>query len=124
MTERIAPSAARAGRTAPIPFALLLLGAIYAIPDGDRGLLNVLAGRIVAAALGATLTGRPVSLRLNRTQDITMTGKRHGFHATWKVGFDDAGWFEAGRHEYEVNVLGRLCVGPPAVRGAPVGGDA
>ena len=25
-----------AGRTAPIPFALLLLGAIYAIPDGDR----------------------------------------------------------------------------------------
>ena len=41
------------------------------------------------AALGATLTGRPVRLRLNRTQDITMSGKRHGFHARWRVGFDD-----------------------------------
>src|SRR4029078_12919018 len=38
------------------------------------------------AALGATLTGRPVRLRLNRTQDMTMTGKRHGFHAVWKGG--------------------------------------
>ena len=28
------------------------------------------------------------SLRLNRTQDITMTGKRHPFLATWEVGFD------------------------------------
>lgn len=25
-----------AGRSAPIPFALLVLGALYAIPDGDR----------------------------------------------------------------------------------------
>jgi xanthine dehydrogenase large subunit len=45
-------------------------------------------GFAAIAALGATLTGRPVRLRLNRTQDITMSGKRHGFHATWKVGFD------------------------------------
>ena len=43
------------------------------------------------AALGATLTGRPVRVRLTRTQDITLTGKRHGFHATWRVGFDDDG---------------------------------
>jgi xanthine dehydrogenase large subunit len=43
------------------------------------------------AALGATLTGRPVRVRLNRTQDVTMTGKRHGFLATWRVGFDDDG---------------------------------
>ena len=46
-------------------------------------------GLAAIAALGATLTGRPVSLRLNRTQDITMTGKRHPFLATWEVGFDD-----------------------------------
>ena len=46
-------------------------------------------GLAAIAALGATLTGRPVRLRLNRTQDITMTGKRHPFHATWEVGFDD-----------------------------------
>ena len=45
-------------------------------------------GLAAIAALGATLTGHPVSLRLNRTQDITMTGKRHPFFATWEAGFD------------------------------------
>ena len=50
-------------------------------------------GLAAIASLGATLTGRPVRLRLSRTQDITMTGKRHGFHATWRVGFDDDGLF-------------------------------
>ena len=45
-------------------------------------------GFAAVAALGAVLTGRPVRLRLNRTQDITMTGKRHPFRATWQVGFD------------------------------------
>ena len=48
-------------------------------------------GFAAIAALGATLTGRPVRVRLNRTQDMTMTGKRHGFHADWRVGFDDDG---------------------------------
>ena len=48
-------------------------------------------GFAAIAALGATLTGRPVRLRLNRTQDMTMSGKRHGFHASWRVGFDDDG---------------------------------
>src|SRR6202012_4940384 len=45
-------------------------------------------GLAAVAALGATLTGHPVSLRLNRTQDITMTGKRPPFFATWEAGFD------------------------------------
>jgi xanthine dehydrogenase large subunit len=48
-------------------------------------------GFAAIAALGATLTGRPVRLRLNRTQDLTMSGKRHGFHADWRVGFDSDG---------------------------------
>ncbi|TDD24666.1 xanthine dehydrogenase molybdopterin binding subunit [Kribbella turkmenica] len=48
-------------------------------------------GFAAIAALGATLTGRPVRLRLNRTQDITMSGKRHGFHSAWRAGFDDDG---------------------------------
>ena len=52
-------------------------------------------GLAAVAALGATLTGRPVRLRLNRTQDITMTGKRHGFHARWRVGFDEDGRLQA-----------------------------
>lgn len=44
-------------------------------------------GYAAVAALGAVLTGRPVRLRLNRTQDITMSGKRHPFHASWDAGF-------------------------------------
>ncbi len=48
-------------------------------------------GYAAIASLGATLTGRPVRLRLNRTMDMTMSGKRHGFHAEWRVGFDRDG---------------------------------
>ncbi len=48
-------------------------------------------GFAAIASLGAILTGRPVRLRLNRTQDLTMSGKRHGFHADWRVGFDADG---------------------------------
>ncbi|MFE5485924.1 xanthine dehydrogenase molybdopterin binding subunit [Streptomyces sp. NPDC056527] len=52
-------------------------------------------GFAAVAALGATLTGRPVRLRLNRTQDLTMSGKRHGFQATWRIGFDTEGRIQA-----------------------------
>ncbi len=52
-------------------------------------------GFAAVAALGAKLTGRPVRFRLNRTQDLTMSGKRHGFHSTWKVGFDAEGRIQA-----------------------------
>ncbi|TDE95024.1 xanthine dehydrogenase molybdopterin binding subunit [Occultella glacieicola] len=54
-------------------------------------------GLAAIASLGAVLTGRPVRLRLNRTQDLTMTGKRHPFHATWEVGFDDDGMIQGLR---------------------------
>jgi xanthine dehydrogenase large subunit len=43
------------------------------------------------AALLAHQTGRPVKLRLDRDDDMTMTGKRHGFYVTYDVGFDDDG---------------------------------
>ena len=56
-------------------------------------------GFAAIAALGATLTGRPVRLRLNRTQDMTMSGKRHGFHADWRVGFDDDGRLLGARRD-------------------------
>ncbi|WP_420113104.1 xanthine dehydrogenase molybdopterin binding subunit [Pseudactinotalea sp.] len=56
-------------------------------------------GLAAVAALGATLTGRPVRVRLTRPQDMTMTGKRHPFHASWEVGFDDAGRILALRAE-------------------------
>lgn len=43
------------------------------------------------AALAAWKTGRPVRVRLNRTQDMTLTGKRHPFLGKFSVGFDDEG---------------------------------
>ncbi|GAA4082833.1 xanthine dehydrogenase molybdopterin binding subunit [Streptomyces shaanxiensis] len=52
-------------------------------------------GFAAIAALGAKLTGRPVRFRFNRTQDLTMSGKRHGFNATWKIGFDAEGRIQA-----------------------------
>jgi xanthine dehydrogenase large subunit len=52
-------------------------------------------GYAAVAALGGVVTGRPVRVRLTRTQDITMTGKRHGFHTRWRVGFDRDGRLQA-----------------------------
>jgi xanthine dehydrogenase large subunit len=52
-------------------------------------------GFAAIAALGSVLTGRPVRLRLNRAQDLTMSGKRHGFHAGWRAGFDEDGLLQA-----------------------------
>jgi len=43
------------------------------------------------AALLAAKTSTPVKLRLDRDDDMIMTGKRHDFAATYDVGFDDAG---------------------------------
>ena len=43
------------------------------------------------AAIGAAKTGRPVKLRLNRDDDMIVTGKRHDFLADWTVGFEDSG---------------------------------
>jgi len=47
------------------------------------------------AALLARRTGRPVKYRLDRDDDMTMTGKRHGFYVTYDVGFDDDGLITA-----------------------------
>ena len=43
------------------------------------------------AALGVLKTGRPVRVRLNRHQDMQLTGKRHPFQAHYRVGFDQDG---------------------------------
>jgi xanthine dehydrogenase large subunit len=56
-------------------------------------------GLAAIAALGSSLTGRPVRVRLNRTQDLTMTGKRHPFLARWKVGFKADGTLHALKAE-------------------------
>ncbi|WP_018606868.1 xanthine dehydrogenase molybdopterin binding subunit [Uliginosibacterium gangwonense] len=44
-----------------------------------------------AAALGTWKTGHPVKLRLDRDDDMQITGKRHDFDIDWEVGFDDQG---------------------------------
>ncbi len=43
------------------------------------------------AALLAAKTGRPVKLRLDRDDDMKLTGKRHDFEIEWDVGFDATG---------------------------------
>ena len=43
------------------------------------------------AAVAARRSGRAVKIRLDRNDDMTITGKRHPFQADWSVGFDDDG---------------------------------
>ncbi|MFT5133400.1 MAG: xanthine dehydrogenase large subunit, partial [Gammaproteobacteria bacterium] len=46
------------------------------------------------AALAAQKTGHPVKLRLDRDDDMVITGKRHGFQIDYEVGFDKDGVIE------------------------------
>ena len=46
------------------------------------------------ASLMAVKTGHPCKLRLDRDDDMIMTGKRHDFVIDYDVGFDDAGRIE------------------------------
>ncbi|MEF9944056.1 MAG: xanthine dehydrogenase molybdopterin binding subunit, partial [Burkholderiaceae bacterium] len=43
------------------------------------------------AAVAAARLQRPVKLRPDRDDDFLITGRRHGFHYQWRVGFDEAG---------------------------------
>lgn len=47
----------------------------------------------VFAAWGAAHTGRPVKVRLERADDMAMTGKRHPFHSRYRAAFDLNGLF-------------------------------
>ncbi len=55
------------------------------------------------AALAAWLTGRPCKVRLDRDDDMSMTGKRHDFRADYDVAFDDTGRIRG----YEVTLASR-----------------
>jgi xanthine dehydrogenase large subunit len=46
------------------------------------------------AALMAQKTGKPCKLRLDRDDDMIMTGKRHDFEIDYEVGFSDTGRIE------------------------------
>ncbi|MBX7157861.1 MAG: xanthine dehydrogenase molybdopterin binding subunit [Verrucomicrobiae bacterium] len=43
------------------------------------------------AAIAARKTGKRVRVRLNREQDMILSGKRHPFYAQFKIGFDNEG---------------------------------
>jgi xanthine dehydrogenase large subunit len=43
------------------------------------------------AALAARITGKPCKIRLDRDDDMMMTGKRHEFRVDWKIGTNEAG---------------------------------
>ncbi|MGB5333392.1 MAG: xanthine dehydrogenase molybdopterin binding subunit [Woeseiaceae bacterium] len=45
----------------------------------------------IIAAVAADKTGRPCKLRLDRDDDMIMTGKRHDFVIDYDAGFDDTG---------------------------------
>ncbi len=45
-------------------------------------------------ALLSHKTGKPIKLRLDRDDDIIITGKRHDFYSEYEVGFDDNGKIE------------------------------
>ena len=45
----------------------------------------------VIAALAARRTGRPAKIRLDRDDDMIMTGKRHDMRVDWEAGFDVEG---------------------------------
>ncbi|HUS55959.1 MAG TPA: xanthine dehydrogenase molybdopterin binding subunit [Thermohalobaculum sp.] len=57
---------------------------------------NLMAG---AGALVAKLTGRAAKVRLDRDDDMILTGKRHAFVIDYEVGFDDAGRIEGIRFD-------------------------
>jgi xanthine dehydrogenase large subunit len=55
------------------------------------------------AALAARLTGRPAKIRLDRDDDMIMTGKRHDFRIDYEAGFDARGEL----HAVDVTLNGR-----------------
>jgi xanthine dehydrogenase large subunit len=52
------------------------------------------------AALVATKTGRPAKLRLDRDDDMVLTGKRHDFRLDYEVGFDPDGRIHGIRFDH------------------------
>ena len=51
----------------------------------------------VWSVLAARKTGRPVKMRLDRDDDMTLTGKRHPFQFKYEVGFDGRGMIQGAK---------------------------
>jgi xanthine dehydrogenase large subunit len=67
------------------------------------------------AALAAVRLGRPVKLRLDRDDDMLLTGKRHDFRIDYEVGFGDDGvirgivFRQAARAGHSADLSGAVC---------------
>ena len=67
------------------------------------------------AAIVASATGRPAKYRLDRDDDMMMTGKRHDFQIGYEVGFDDEGricgitFEQAARCGYSADLSASIC---------------
>jgi len=67
------------------------------------------------AALVAAKTSRPAKLRLDRDDDMVLTGKRHDFRIDYGVGFDAEGRIGGARFEhaarcgYSADLSGAIC---------------
>ena len=73
-----------------IPFNLVTLE-MRRMGGGFGGKETQAAPWACIAALLARHTGRAVKLRLSRRDDMLLTGKRHPFENTYRVGFDETG---------------------------------
>jgi len=64
------------------------MGGAFGGKESQPALIACIAG------LMAQKTGKPCKLRLDRDDDMLMTGKRHDFEIDYEVGFDDNGRIE------------------------------
>jgi len=64
------------------------MGGAFGGKESQPALIACIAG------LMAQKTGKPCKLRLDRDDDMIMTGKRHDFEIDYEVGFDDNGRIE------------------------------
>lgn len=76
-----------------------------------------------AAALAAYKTGRPARVRLRRHEDMILTGKRHGFLAQYKVGFNRDGKLIAFDTDLYADGGWSLDLSPPVLSRAMVHTD-
>ena len=49
-------------------------------------------------------TKKPVKLRLDRDDDIILTGKRHDFYSDYEVGFNDKGIINGLKMKFHLDV--------------------
>ncbi len=74
-------------------------------------------------AIAAQKTGRPARVRLRRHQDMTLTGKRHGFLGQYQVGFTQTGKITALAIDLYADGGWSLDLSPPVLLRAALHAD-